>query len=321
MQTYSLRARRVLLSFAVVAASGCLGAIGCSSSTSSAGDDSSGAAGDDSSGTSGTGTGTTTGAGGATQNGAGGAASGAGGQGSGGKAFGSGGTSATGGSAGQSGGGAGMMVAGTDAGRPMRTGPLRIMPIGDSITMATCYRARLAEILDKKHKGDYDFVGTQKNGGCNIVDQDNEGHGGYLVTQHTSEFASWAAANKVDVMLLHFATNDCWNSISPTKILAAYTTLVTEFRKKSPNAVFLAAQLIPLTPTGCDPCPNNVKTFNAAIPAWAAMTTTAQSPVIVVDEWTGYDSATDNRDGVHPNDTTGSTKMAEKWDDALEPLF
>jgi mannan endo-1,4-beta-mannosidase len=196
------------------------------------------------------------------------------------------------------------------------------MPIGDSITMATCYRARLAQILDMKHKGDWDFVGTQKNGGCGITfDPDNEGHGAYLVTQHTSEFASWAAANTIDVMLLHFATNDCWNSLAPAKILSAYTTLVTEFRKKSPNAVFLVAQLIPLTPAGCDACPGNVKTFNAAIPAWAQATNTAASPVIVVDEWTGYDSTADNRDGVHPNDTTGSTKMATKWDEALEPLF
>jgi hypothetical protein len=173
-----------------------------------------------------------------------------------------------------------------------------------------------------KHKGDYDFVGTQKNGGCGITfDPDNEGHGGYLITQHTSEFAGWAAANTIDVMLLHFATNDCWNSLAPAKILDAYTTLVTEFRKKSPDAVILVAQLIPLGPTGCPQCPVNIKAFNALVPAWAQKTNTAQSPVIVVDQWTGYDVVADNRDGVHPNDTTGSTKMAQKWDEALESLF
>ena len=34
-----------------------------------------------------------------------------------------------------------------------------------------------------------------------------------------------------------------------------------------------------------------------------------------------YIAIADNRDGVHPNDTTGSVKMATKWDEALEPLF
>src|SRR5678815_5694141 len=141
-----------------------------------------------------------------------------------------------------------------------------------------------AQMLDVKHKGDWDFVWTQKNGGCGIIyDPDNEGHGGYLITQHTSEFAGWANAIPIDVMLLHIATNDCWNSFAPAKILDAYTTLVTEFRKKSPHAVILVAQLIPLAPTGCDPCQGNVKNFNAAVPAWAQTTSTAQSPVIVVD--------------------------------------
>jgi hypothetical protein len=55
------------------------------------------------------------------------------------------------------------------------------------------------------------------------------------------------------------------------------------------------------------------------------MTTTAASPVTIVDQWTGYDAAVDNCapmrcDGVHPG-PTGSVKMAKKWDEALEPLF
>jgi hypothetical protein len=233
---------------------------------------------------------------------------------------GSAGTAAHGGGAGSA--TAGTMMLGLDAGRPARTKPLRIMPFGDSITTSTCYRAKLAQVLDMNHKGDYDFVGTQK-GGCDSIkyDNDNEGHGGYLITQHTADFAGWANANTIDVLLLHFATNDNWNSIPPAKILDAYTLAVGEFRKHNPYVVILVAQLIPLFPMGCTLCPINVQNFNATIPGWAAKTTTAMSPVIVVDQWTGYDAIADNRDGVHPNDTTGSVKMATKWAEALEPLF
>ena len=71
--------------------------------------------------------------------------------------------------------------------------------------------------------------------------------------------------------------------------------------------------------------PTNVKTLNAAIPAWATGLNTAASRIIVVDQWTGYVAATDSCapgrcDGVHPG-PTGSVKMGAKWDEKLEPLF
>jgi hypothetical protein len=50
------------------------------------------------------------------------------------------------------------------------------------------------------------------------------------------------------------------------------------------------------------------------------MSTTA-SPVVVVDQWTGFSATSDTKDGVHPNDSTGSQKMADAWFAALEPLF
>ena len=280
MQTYSRRVRCGLSCLLAVGAFAGLTAIGCGQAAPGGGDeDPTGGGGDVASGASGD----NTAAAGAGQNAAGSPVSGSGGHANGGGSSGAGGGLAAGGSAGSNGAG-GSAIAGIDAGRPARTGPLRIMAMGDSITTSTCFRGKLAQLLDMKHKGDYDFVGTQK-GGCDSIkyDTDNEGHGGYLITQHSSEFAAWATANTIDVMLLHFATNDNWNSIAPPKILATYTTLVTEFRKHSPSAVILVAQLIPLGPAGCDPCQGNVKAFNAAIPAWAQMTSTAMSPVIVVD--------------------------------------
>ncbi len=60
--------------------------------------------------------------------------------------------------------------------------------------------------------------------------------------------------------------------------------------------------------------------FNNAIPAWAAGKTTAQSPISVVNQWTGFDDATDTYDGVHPNDA-GNQKMANRWYPALAPLI
>ncbi|MEV4393773.1 hypothetical protein [Nonomuraea sp. NPDC049607] len=52
--------------------------------------------------------------------------------------------------------------------------------------------------------------------------------------------------------------------------------------------------------------------FDNAVPAWAAATTTAQSPVTVVDQWTGFSTGTDTYDGVHPN-ASGDQKMSDAW--------
>jgi hypothetical protein len=252
---------------------------------------------------------------------------------------GAGGSKATGGSAGTGGGnagGAGMDI--LDAGP--RMGPLKIMALGDSTTEYTCYRAELAKLLDKTHPKDYQYVGTRNDdfGGCGgyTYDKHNQGMSAYLVSSTTgamnthAEAPTWAAL-KPDVVLLHFATNDCWNGFGPTKILPAYTYIVGEFRKQNPRVTFLVAQLIPLDPMGadggktCSSCPVTVKALNAAIPDWATMNSTASSRIVVVDQWTGYVPETDNCapsrcDGVHPG-PTGSVKMGAKWDEALEPLF
>ena len=55
-----------------------------------------------------------------------------------------------------------------------------------------------------------------------------------------------------------------------------------------------------------------VQDLNKAIVPWAAAQATADSPIWVVDQYTGYSGSSDNRDGIHPNDG-GDTKMANIW--------
>ena len=67
-----------------------------------------------------------------------------------------------------------------------------------------------------------------------------------------------------------------------------------------------------MNPTNCAQCGQRVVAFNKAIPDWAASKNTTDSPIRVVDCWTGFDDAKDTRDGVHPDDS-GNQKMAECW--------
>jgi lysophospholipase L1-like esterase len=194
------------------------------------------------------------------------------------------------------------------------------MPLGDSITGSPgCWRALLWQQLQQAGHTEVDFVGTLPAQGCGFTyDGDNEGHGGYLATNVASQnlLPGWLAATDPDVVLMHFGTNDVWSNLPPATILAAFTTLVAQMRAANPAMKIMVAQILPMNPASCPECAQRVIDLNAAIPAWAAATTTTASPVTVVDQWTGFSTATDTGDGVHPNDS-GNVKIANRWYPAL----
>ncbi|MFG2166738.1 cellulose binding domain-containing protein [Micromonospora chersina] len=198
--------------------------------------------------------------------------------------------------------------------------PVRVMPLGDSITGSPgCWRSVLWNRLQSTGYTDVDFVGTLGPQGCGQpYDGDNEGHGGYLVTNVANQnlLPGWLAATHPDVVLMHFGTNDVWSNIAPATILAAYSKLVDQMRAANPATTVLVAKIIPMNPATCAECGQRVVALNALVDGWAAGKTTAASPVVVVDQWTGYSTATDTYDGVHPN-AAGDQKMSDRWYPAL----
>ncbi|GIE87138.1 cellulose binding domain-containing protein [Actinoplanes regularis] len=201
----------------------------------------------------------------------------------------------------------------TSPSTPPATEKTKIMALGDSITGSPgCWRALLWQKLPAAR---VDFVGTLPGQGCGFdYDGENEGHGGYLVTNVANQnlLVGWLAATDPDVVMMHFGTNDAWSNLPTSTILAAYTTLVGQMRASNPSMKILVAQIIPMNPSTCTECAQRVVALNAAIPAWAAGLTTTASPITVVDQWTGFDTATDTYDGVHPNDA-GNIKIANRW--------
>ncbi len=198
--------------------------------------------------------------------------------------------------------------------------PVRVMALGDSITGSPgCWRALLhRDLTAAGHR--VDMVGTLPPQGCGFAhDGDNEGHGGALVTDvaASGEAARWFAATRPQVVLMHFATNDVWSDRSSQQVLDAWTTLVGQMRAVDPHVVVVVAQIIPVAPPTCADCPARTRALNAAVPGWVAATTTAASPVLVVDHATGWDPARDTSDGVHPNDA-GTARMAATWVPAVE---
>ncbi|MFV2109126.1 cellulose binding domain-containing protein [Micromonospora sp. LOL_015] len=204
--------------------------------------------------------------------------------------------------------------------------PVRIMPLGDSITAGPgCWRALVWDQLRSAGHADIDFVGSASDGGsCNYgfsYDPDHEGHGGFSAVgiADNNQLPPWLSAAAPDIVVMHLGTNDLWGGWqSMDTIMAAFTKLVGQMRANNPDMKLLVAQIIPHH--GCTTCPADTVTLNNRIAAWATGLTTARSPIAVVDQWTGFDAATDTGDGVHPNDA-GFRKMADRFAPAIARLL
>ncbi|HEV8558823.1 MAG TPA: cellulose binding domain-containing protein [Actinophytocola sp.] len=200
---------------------------------------------------------------------------------------------------------------------PAHAANIKIMELGDSITGSPgCWRSLLWQRLQNTGHTNIDMVGTLNAQACGLplFDADNEGHGGFLATNvaNQNQLVGWLAATTPDIVVMHFGTNDVWSALPTATILAAFSTLVDQMRASKATMKILVAQIIPLNPANCAACAQRVVDLDAAIPAWAAGKTTAQSPITVVDQWTGFDPVTDTNDGAHPNDL-GNQKIADKW--------
>jgi lysophospholipase L1-like esterase len=62
-----------------------------------------------------------------------------------------------------------------------------------------------------------------------------------------------------------------------------------------------------------------IQDLNKAIIPWATGLNKTESPIWIVDQYTGFASS-DLRDGVHPN-ASGDKKMLDKWYPALLTAF
>jgi hypothetical protein len=212
------------------------------------------------------------------------------------------------------------------------TGVWNVMPLGDSITAATCYPQVLAQKLKAGGHTNFQFVGSQTTNqscGSDAPSVKSEGHGGYGVTYlpmnskrsactkstgcgSYGELQSWAM-QKPDMVIMHYGTNDVWDGQPTADILAAYLAVIAEFRKQKPDVVFFVSKIIKLDPSGCASCLASVQALAAALTdEWAITNSAPMSPVHVVDAHdSGFDpsNGADAADGVHPT-LAGATKMA-----------
>jgi acyl-CoA thioesterase-1 len=212
---------------------------------------------------------------------------------------------------------------------PLRDGPapaglVKMMVLGSSNEVRTCWRAFLWQKLRAAGASNFDFVGSNSDGpDCGVpgYDKDDESESGTIVTGISAdEYTRRFKAHPADIVLVHFGGADLLQGIAPAKVIPGYTLMVMQARALNPQVRFLVAQHTPMDPGSCAACKMSVPALNAAIVQWAAQIGTAASPVSAVDLFTGVDPASDTSDHVHLNDA-GARKVADRWTEALLPIL
>lgn len=199
--------------------------------------------------------------------------------------------------------------------------PVRIMPLGDSITFGLgsvrlgSYRVELQQRLRAAGVA-VDFVGSQSAGSQAGVDRDNEGHPGWEIAEVTERVDGWLATYRPDVVLLHIGTNDMRTPAKASGAAVRLSRLIDRMLLASPDVRIMVAKI-----TGANDeksgrfYSRNIDPYNARIPAIVS----SKGPRVRLVDQTGVDG-TDLLDRLHPNEY-GYKKMAWTWYRALEPLL
>jgi lysophospholipase L1-like esterase len=202
----------------------------------------------------------------------------------------------------------------------------RIMPIGDSITEASgsrnSYRRPLWHLLYDMGVN-IDFVGSRRGNRDGQApkpdfDTDHEGHWGWKADRFLNDdnIAKWSSMYRPDIILIHLGTNDIFGGQSVSSTIDEIGRIVEIVRDANPRVIALIATIIPTS----DPSRPSLLPFNQAIPELVALKNQPNSPVLLVDQFSGFDASVDTYDGVHP-DLSGERKMAQKWFGALRTLI
>jgi hypothetical protein len=198
-------------------------------------------------------------------------------------------------------------------------GNVKIMVLGSSNELGSCWRAYLWQKLHTAGITNFDFVGSIKAGpACGVPDYDTnlEAHDGWIIEDlSVNDWVAIFKANPPDIVLEHNGGADLLAGYPYPNVIQAYTLGVTAARMVNPRVIYLAAQHTPQMPDNSD-----VMMLNAAMVPWAAGITTSESPVALVDLFTGINMQTDMSDGVHLNDM-GSEIVSDRWFAALAPIL
>lgn len=203
--------------------------------------------------------------------------------------------------------------------------PVRIMALGDSITThSDIYNSYRRPLWYGLRNAGYsvDFTGSRQVNDQNVrppnpdFDLDHEGHPGWRVDNSLGNIRAWADAQRPNIVLIHLGTNDLFQGQSVDSTVNELGQLIDTLRASNANVTILMTQIIPHNRS----TNSLVPTLNNQIASLVSSKNTAQSRVIVVDQYSNFNVTTDTYDGVHPN-VAGEQKLADRWYQALQTVL
>jgi hypothetical protein len=117
------------------------------------------------------------------------------------------------------------------------------VPLGDSITEITCWRALVWDMLaDAKYADQVQYVGSQNSNPQNCKpntanwDEHHEGHSGWLAIDIANNYLTkWMQSTPADIVMFMLGTNDVVRGHTTADIMAAYTKMVNIMRAANPK--------------------------------------------------------------------------------------
>jgi lysophospholipase L1-like esterase len=198
--------------------------------------------------------------------------------------------------------------------------PLRIMPLGDSITLGLSvpggYRAPLYQLLTNAGR-QVDFIGTQTgNGAASLPDPDHEGYSGYTIRDIDFTLPSiFSASVGPDIILMLLGVNDYRISDDIGNATNRLEALIVRLATNWPGAKIVVANLLPTS----EPLNTQIQTtFNPLLPGLCERQR-ALGRQVYFNDLRSVIQLADLPDQLHPNQF-GYNKMATNWLAAINAL-
>jgi len=208
-------------------------------------------------------------------------------------------------------------------------GPLRVMPIGDSITQGvgwedgSGYRAVLRQKLaDAGFRVDMvgDWTAFPKGFSNSdispvpVSDLEHSGHSGWSVDQVRQALPEWfRTVEDPHVILLHLGTNDLGQFYDMKHLIDRYDALIGEIIARQPSAHLIVSTLMYRGEVWyVNLNEHYIPTFNAALAERVAARQANGERVTLVDMCSKVAYWDDLPDALHPN-ANGYRKMADAW--------
>jgi lysophospholipase L1-like esterase len=210
--------------------------------------------------------------------------------------------------------------------------PVKIMPVGDSITEGKYtqggYRKPLYQML-KDNGYSVTFVGKEDNGdpandtgfSAGMENPNHEGYGsariGMLLNGGTTEkhtalpIKTSFANNNPDVVLIMLGTNDIFGITPTDRMKQTMEKLISTIFEQNPRAIVILASIPPISKIEARNA--DVNAYNAVLPEIVAKEKALNHKIEFADIHSVFTDPADlSGDKVHPS-ATGYNKMATLW--------